>query len=84
MQFIVNNESLWHCHPTGLCSSVNDVNYIVLAESSKSPEVIEHNHTIAMQFHIEAHYQSTIKLIQNFVDGKIELIQNKGQIDINY
>lgn len=84
MQFIVNNESLWHCHPTGLCSSVNDVNYIVLAESSKSPEVIEHNHTIAMQFHIETHYQSTIKLIQNFVDGKIELIQNKGQIDINY
>lgn len=84
MQFIANNESLWHSHPTGLNSAINDVNYEILAESNKSSEVIEHSHTIAVQFHIEVHYQATIKMIQNFVDKKIELIQNKGQIDINY
>ena len=84
LQFIANNESLWHSHPTNLSSAINDVNYEILAESNKSPEVVEHNHTIAVQFHIDNHYEATIKMIHNFVDKKIELIQNTGQTEINY
>jgi hypothetical protein len=79
-QFVASHESLWNAHSVDLAStSAYEVNYRVLVESSKGPEVIEHKNTIAMQLHIDKAYESTITLLQNFVNHNILLIQEHGR-----
>lgn len=82
-EFVAINESLWDPHPVGLAtSSPWEVNYSAIAESERGPEIVEHKNTMATQFHIETKYEATIKLLQNFVDKKFELISNMSRADM--
>jgi len=82
-EFVAINESLWDPHPIGLSTtSAYEVNYSTIAESDRGPEVIEHRNTIAMQIHIESKYEPTIKLINNFINKKFELITEMSRADM--
>ena len=80
-QFVASNESVWNVHEVKLASnSAYEVNYNILVESEKGPEICEHKNTIAMQFHIDKHYECTIKILKNFIEHHILMVQEKGKI----
>ena len=82
-EFVAINESMWDPHPIGMkTTSAYDINYTIIAESEKGPEVIEHLNTIAVQFHIEKKYSATVELLNNFVNKKFELIIELSRADM--
>lgn len=60
-------------------TSAYEVNYETIVESKKGAEAIEHKNTIAVQFHVDKHYESTIQLLNNFINHHILLIQEMGK-----
>lgn len=55
---------------------------MTIAESERGPELIEHKNTIATQLHIETKYMPTVKILENFVNNKFELITEMSRADM--
>mmetsp|Transcript_32700 Transcript_32700/g.28966 ORF Transcript_32700/g.28966 Transcript_32700/m.28966 type:complete len:253 (+) Transcript_32700:630-1388(+) len=82
-QFVASHESLWNVHEVALgTTSAYEVNYNIIVDSEKGPEVLQHKNTVATQFHIDKNYECTTKIMKNFVDFHIMKIQEKGKIHL--
>jgi hypothetical protein len=79
-EFLCCNKNQWDPHPVNI-TNVEQVkyNYAILAESEKGPQIVEHRNQIATQFHIDKEYPCSIKMIENFVKTKIEMIQSMAK-----
>ena len=76
-QFLVENRFSWDTHPVNITDvKIVKQNYYVLAESEKSPVIIEHLNTIGVQFYINNQYPQTVQILSNFIKNKISDIQS--------
>ena len=92
MEFKTSQKNKWDPHPINIQENAAGYignNYFVLAESDKGPQIVEHNNTIATQFHLDPIYSQSIQILDNFVKLLISNIQsktneNRVNIDIAY
>lgn len=82
--FVAINESLWDAHPIKMATTtLNETNYVTIADSDNGPEIVEHKNTVAVQFHVDSKYEATIKIMNNYIDNKFEFIRENGKVDMN-
>ena len=79
--FIMQNRNLWDPHPVNLTTMGSVArNYTVLAESERGPQAIEHDNTIASQFHVHPNYPIALVILKNFVEKWLRDIQIQEKI----
>lgn len=80
-EFLVPSINKWDVHPIN--ATVKENVYTVIAESSRGPQIILHNNTVALQFHVNHKYPATFLVLKNFVLHVMSRFQNeKEKIDL--
>lgn len=74
---MATNENLWNTNKVD-----SSCEFEILAESDQSFQIIMHQNTVAFQFHILKEYDSTVAILQNYVDTKINSILTNSKIDM--
>lgn len=79
-EFLVLNKNNWDPHPTNITNiDIILKNYVVIAESERGPQIIEHRNTLATQFHITHFYKDSTQVLHNFIKAKIiQIYSNKN------
>ena len=81
-EFVVENRNTWDPHPVNITNiDLVEQNYECIAESERGPQIAIHKNTVAVQFQVDKKYKETVQLLRNYVDIKMQLIQNAGKID---
>ena len=73
-EFKVCCKSDWNAHPINITknnfSSVRE-NYRVLIESSKGPQITEHDKVVSLQFDVSPRYKETLIILYNFINNYV-------------
>ena len=84
--FKVPKKNKWDPHPINIqkdCIYKVGGNYIVLADSGRGPQIIEHKQTIAIQFHFDSKYPESLTLLKNFISTKASEIKYRKSSYVN-
>ncbi len=68
-EFKVFSKNRWDPHPVNSTDLARD-NYRVLAESQGGPQIVEHMHTLAVQFVVSPKYPESVRVLSNFLSRR--------------
>lgn len=77
--FLVSQKNSWDIHAI----NIGDMSsrFSILAESSRSPQVIHMHNTVGTLFNIDQNYPHSLKILQNFIDYMLEVYQKLQKLD---
>lgn len=78
-EFLVSQKNFWDIHAI----NVADINskFTILAESSRSPQIIYMHNTSAILFNIDPTYPESLKVLENFVNHMLLEYQTNQKLD---
>eukprot|EP00347_Sterkiella_histriomuscorum_P002132 403369345 len=80
-EFVVENKNTWDPHPINITNiDLVQQNYETIAESERGPQIAIHKNTLALQFQVDKKYKETVQIMLNFVNQKMQQIQNVGRL----
>lgn len=85
-EFRARCTNIWEPHPVNLVNirSVGE-NYRLVADSDRGPQIVTHENTLAVQFHVSHRYPETMQVLRNFVFTKLSEIQvSASSVSIDY
>jgi hypothetical protein len=86
LSFKVTKKNKWDAHPVNIqkdCINNVGTNYVVLGETDRGPQIIEHKSTIALQCHFDINYEESVIILRNYIAKKAADIRYRKDSCVN-
>jgi hypothetical protein len=76
LPFLVPQLNAWDVHPVNMREKSSY--FTILAESDRSPQIVTLDNTAAVQFSIDRHYATTVKVLENYIVHIVKTFEVSG------